>query len=257
MTVEDQPRAAPLPVSADVGIVAAMPIEVGFLTDRLEGVRRYEGASSTVIEGEHGGKLVAVIVGGPGRDAARAATNLLLDGHKPRWIVSAGFAGALDPELRRNDILLPNAILGPYGLRFQIDLKLEFPEDAPGRRILSGTLATVDALVRSARDKAALRERLHAEIVDMETSSVAEVCADRAVRFLSIRVVSDDASTELPAEFDQLMHQKGARQAGSALRAIWNRPSSLKDFWRLHSQGQEAADRLADVTLSAISRLPD
>jgi adenosylhomocysteine nucleosidase len=39
------------------------------------------------------------------------------------------------------------------------------------------------------------------------------------------------------------------------LRAIWHRPSSLKDFWTLHEHAQEAADRLAAFTAGAIERL--
>src|SRR3954466_15676790 len=82
---------APAPVPVDVGVVAAMSIEVGFLTDRLGKVRKYAGPGHTVIEGEAGGKLVALIVSGMGRASARRATGLLIDGHRPRWVVSAGF----------------------------------------------------------------------------------------------------------------------------------------------------------------------
>src|SRR5438874_13580364 len=99
---ETSPGVAPAPVAADVGVVAALGLEVGFLTDRLSKVRKYAGPRHKVIEGEAGGKLVAVIVGGAGRSLARRATGLLIDGHRPRWVVSAGFAGALDPALKRN-----------------------------------------------------------------------------------------------------------------------------------------------------------
>src|SRR4051794_30888723 len=98
----ERPGAAPAPVPVDVGVVAAMSLEVGFLVDRLSRVRKYAGPRHTVIEGECSGKVVALIVAGLGREAARVGAQLLLDGHRPRWIVSAGFAGALDPDLRRN-----------------------------------------------------------------------------------------------------------------------------------------------------------
>ena len=42
---------------------------------------------------------------------------------------------------------------------------------------------------------------------------------------------------------------------GAALRAVWNRPSRIKDFWALHEQAQEAADRLARFTVAALGRL--
>ena len=31
----------------------------------------------------------------------------LIDGHRPRSVVSAGFAGSLNPEIPRNTVLLP------------------------------------------------------------------------------------------------------------------------------------------------------
>ncbi|MGE3819694.1 MAG: nucleoside phosphorylase, partial [Isosphaeraceae bacterium] len=121
----DSPAPAPAPTAADVGIVAALEIEVGYLIDRLEGVRRYSGAAGTVVEGVHADKLVAVIVGGVGRVAARNATTTLLDGHRPRWIVSAGFAGALDPDLRRNDVLLPHEIVVADETGYRVDFTIE------------------------------------------------------------------------------------------------------------------------------------
>jgi adenosylhomocysteine nucleosidase len=117
-------------------------------------------------------------------------------------------------------------------------------------------LLTVDTIVRTAAEKAALRERYGADFVDLESSAVAEFCAERSVRYLSVRVVSDEAGKDLPREVVTLMTRSGSYQLGSALRAIWRRPSSLKDFLALHNHAQEAADRLADVTLAAVDRLP-
>jgi len=247
------PRPAPAPVHADVGIVAAMSIEVGFLTDRLTRVRKYAGPRHSVIEGEAGGKIVALIVGGMGRGPAAEATSVLIDGHRPRWVVSAGFAGALDPALQRYDAVLPGEVVTLEGGRFAVDAL-----DAPGRgpRTRGGRLVTVDAIVRTAAEKAALREKTGADLVDMETSAVAEVCRERAARFLAVRVVSDDAEAELPPEVATLMTRSGSYRVGAAFRAVWNRPSSLKDFWALHSQAQESADRLADVVLASLARLP-
>ena len=251
------PNAAPAPVRADVGVVAAMSVEVGFLTDRLTKVRKYAGPGHTVIEGEAGGKLVALIVSGMGRAAARRAAALLIDGHRPRWVVSAGFAGALDPALKRNDAVLPGEVIDLDGHRYAIGVGVPDDPAATGPRLKTGRLLTADAIVRTAAEKADLRSRHGADLVDMETSAVAALCAERRVRFLSVRVVSDEAAADLPREIATLMTRSGGYRVGAALRAIWNRPSSLKDFLALHGHAQEAADRLADVTLAAIVRLPD
>src|SRR3954454_11855258 len=115
-------RPAPAPVAVDIGIVAALSLEVGFLVDRLSKVRKYSGPKHTIVEGEVGGKLVALIVSGMGREAARTGTRLLLDGHRPRWLVSAGFAGALAPGLSRNAVVMANEVIDLDGHRYAIDV---------------------------------------------------------------------------------------------------------------------------------------
>jgi adenosylhomocysteine nucleosidase len=124
-----------------------------------------------------------------------------------------------------------------------------------GSRIRSGRLLTVDRIVRTAAEKAELRRRFEADLVDMETSGVAALCSERSVRFLSIRVISDEAQVDLPREVVALLTRSGSYRIGAALRALWHRPSSLKDFWALHEHAQEAADRLAQFVVAALERL--
>ncbi len=245
---------APPPAPADVGLVAALPIEVAPLLDALGSPRRYAGPRLTVVEGRCGGKLLAVVVAGPGRAAARRGAEHLLVGHHPRWLVSAGFAGALDPDLRRDDLVLATEVISPDGRRLAIDLSP--PEAGAGPRIVGGGLATVDAIVRTAAEKAALRRSTGAVAVDMETIAVAELCADRDCRFLSVRVISDDAHTDLPPEVLSVLGATGAYRLGAAMGALWKRPSSVKDLWRLREHAMSAADRLAAVLPGLLAQLP-
>jgi adenosylhomocysteine nucleosidase len=244
---------APAPTAVDVGVVAAMGVEVGFLTDRLTKVRKYSGPRHTVIEGECAGKLIAVIVAGLGRAAARRGAELLLDGHRPRVLISAGFAGALDPALARNSIVLADEILDLEDHRYAIDVLMS-PED-PAPRARCGKLLTVDRIIRTAAEKAELRARFGADMVDMESSGVAALCAERSIKLRSIRVISDEAGVDLPPEIATLMTKTGSYQVGAALRAIWNRPSRLKDLWVLNEHAHEAADRLAAFLVKEFERL--
>lgn len=244
---------APAPVAADVGIVAALGIEVGFLIDRLTNVRKYSGPHHSVVEGEYGGKLVALVVAGVGRHAARQGTQLLLDGHHPRWVFSVGFGGSLDPALGRNALVLPSEVLDLDGVRTTLEQPV--PPESIGLGTRSGRLLTVDQIIRTAAEKAELRARYDADLVDMETSAVAAVCEARKVRFLAMRVISDDATADLPPEVAALMTKPASYQVGAALRAIWRRPSRIKDFWALHEHAQEAADRLAVGVTRLVERL--
>ena len=117
-------------------------------------------------------------------------------------------------------------------------------------------LLTVDRVVLRSSEKDELHRATGADLVDMETSEVAALCAQRLVRFLSVRIISDDAQSELPREVASILNKSGSYQIGAALRAIWNRPSSLKDFWSLHGQAMESADRLAEFVAHCLARLP-
>ena len=243
---------APPPVPADVGLVVAMSIEVAPFLARLGNVRKYTSERHTVIEGELGGKVVAAIVTGPGRAAARRGTSLLLGGHRPNWVVSAGFGGALDLALKRDDILLGSEVVGPDGDRLRIDFKLGDDADS---RVRVGVIATVDAIVRSAAEKADLRARTGADVVDMESSAVAALCAERNIRFLPIRVVSDEAGVDLPPEVAAILGRSGGYRLGAALGAIWRRPSSVKDLWSLREHAVSAAAHLSRFLPGVIAQL--
>ena len=71
---------APPPITVNVGVVAALDVEVAALIKRLRDVRSYRtGTRFKVIEGESAGKVVAVIVAGTGRRSARRASRDSLD----------------------------------------------------------------------------------------------------------------------------------------------------------------------------------
>src|SRR5262249_18512449 len=137
-------RIAPPPVPADIGIVAALPIEVGYLIDSLRRLRKYHSATVTVIEGEYHKRIVALAIAGIGRPAARRAAEVLIAGHRPRWLISAGFAGALNPALARNDLVLPQEVIDQEGRRFPIVRPETLSVAMPCK---SGRLLTVDRII--------------------------------------------------------------------------------------------------------------
>ena len=122
-------------------------------------------------------------------------------------------------------------------------------------RHANGTLLTVDQVVLKASQKAELRAAFQADLVDMESSAVASVCRESLIRFLSIRVISDDAVTDLPREVASVLAHGGSYRVGAALRAVWQRPSSLKDFWGLYEHAIEASGRLAKFVSSCLDEL--
>ncbi len=252
MSVGTSPKAPP-PTPADVGVVAAMAMEVQPFLDRLTNVRKYAGPRFTVIEGMCGGKLVALVLTGMGRLRAQRGAEVLLDGHRPRWIISAGYGGALDLDLRRNEIVLPDEVVNVEGRRFAIGVSV--PTESRAQGVRSGRLLTVDEVFLKASKRAELRREYAADVVDMETSAVAALCEERNIRFLPVRVISDEAGVDLPPEILAIVGPTGGLRLGATVGALWKRPSSVKDLLVLRRHATEAADRLGNFLVGTIPRL--
>ncbi len=237
------------PGPADVGLLAALPIEIAPFLERLRDVRKYAARRHAVVEGALHGRIVALVVTGPGQQAAAAGASVLLAGHRPRLLISAGFAGALDSSHARNDIVLPERIQNEAGESLKIDTR-------PNLAGATGRLLTVDRIVRTAAEKAHIHQATGATLVDMESFAVARLASERAVPFLGIRVVSDDAQTDLPPELLTLVGPTGSYRIGAAVGAILKQPARLGAMLKLREHAQTAAGHLAKALAELIARLP-
>lgn len=240
----DSPPAADT-AHANIGIVCALKLELAEYLESCDRVRKYVGGEFTFRGGFTGPDWdirVVIVEAGSGGDRARRATQALIDAHTPTWIISAGFSGALHPDLKLGDIVLADAIVGGDREELQVDVKMSA---APDRGWHVGRVAIADDIVRAVAEKKALAERTGALAVDLESLAVARVCQETGTRFLCVRSISDDLSHDLPPEVMSVFGGTGSLRAGAIAGAIWNRPSSVKDMWRLRENAQRASERLA------------
>src|SRR5690606_3353970 len=112
------------PEICHVGLVFALSSESGGFVDRLAGLIKTEGFGFVAREGGLSGRRMLVIESGAGRERAAAATEALIQGHRPQWVMSTGFAGGLDERMKQGDILVANSIVDEAGQELKIDFKL-------------------------------------------------------------------------------------------------------------------------------------
>lgn len=240
----------------DGGVVFALESESGGLEDLLQETGRWQGDGFLAIAGRLQERRVVIVRSGAGQAAAAHATEALLDGHRPGWVISAGFAGALQPELKRYDLVLPEAVVRPDGQRWELSPPAEWLSQTALGLVQRGLLLSVDHLVSTPKEKHTLGEQYGALAVDMETFAVVEVCQRRGTPVMAVRILIDLLEEQLPPEVRGLLKQKSpAARLGAALGALWNRPSSLKDLYRLKEQALLASDRLARFLAWAIAEL--
>lgn len=237
---------AEAPGPCDVAVLFALGEESAGLEDLLENAVALSAAGLAVRLGVIGARRVAVARTGAGRARAAAATEAILDGHKPKLVISAGFAGGLAKELHRGDLLLADSVCLEKGEPMPLDLAAVPATLRDWPRLSVGRALTLDRVVRTPEEKQAMGAKFTAQAAEMETYAVAEVCRRRETPFLGVRVILDPADERLPPEVENLLDQRSAAgRAGAALGAIFNRPSSVKDLYRLKENALIASDHLA------------
>ncbi len=245
------------PEASDVAVVFALGIEAGGFLDRMDERIALRGGGFTIRLGTLAARRVAVVTSGAGAENAARATDAVLDGHSPKWVVSAGLAGGLRPDLCRYEVVLANHVVNAEGRQLQIDLSVDPAELEKHPGVHVGRVLSVAHPVRAPDEKAALGETHDALAVDMETFAVAETCRRRQARCLAVRVVYDPVDERLPPDVETLLAQPTmATRLGAAAAAVFRRPSSLKDLYQLRENALVASERLATFLAGVVEQLP-
>jgi adenosylhomocysteine nucleosidase len=74
---------------------------------------------------------------------------------------------------------------------------------------------------------------------------------------MAIRSISDDLSADLPPEILSMVGETGSVRLGAALGAIWKRPGSITEMWRLRELATTASERLAAFLVGVVRQLYD
>ncbi|RLS32282.1 MAG: hypothetical protein DWH79_07745 [Planctomycetota bacterium] len=236
-----------------LGIVFALDTEADAFASRVQGSKSLQGAEFSIHEGNLHGQPVAWVVCGAGMARAQRAARALCDGHQPLHVLSAGFAGGLDPSLPRGSLVTAAKALREG----ELPIELSRLAHMPGTTECPEGIVTVDAVVTTAAAKQALKAAIGARFVDMETYAVARVASGCGIPCLSLRVVSDAAGDELPADIARLVAPQSAmRRVGAALAAIGRKPTAAATLWRLWEHAVVDGRTLADGLEAVCRGLP-
>jgi len=242
-------------LSVDTGFIFALRQEAAGILDRLKHARTTRGDGWTFYTGEIDGISIAVILSGVGQKNAEEAAKKLIDIFGPKSICSAGYAGGLSSRLKQFNICVPEQVFRESDQE-ALDLSSPIPQKtSPTFGKL--TLITVNDVVETPEQKRMLHQRTGAEIVDMETFAVADVCRERKVPFFSFRIVLDTVEDQIPKDIAKILGSldKGvSRLSGTILGNIWSRPSVVLDFVSLKKRAFTAAERLAQFAIAELSR---
>ncbi len=244
------------PADIDVAIVFAMKSELTGLLDRMQDVVKVNAASFSLWRGQRNARRLILVASGVGQAAAARASEAIISAHHPKWIISAGLAGALQAPLAQSAFVLADRIVDESGDTIVVDTSAVVGSTLHRKDVHVGGLLTANRIIRLPAEKAKLGKAHDSLAVDMETFAVATIARQSSTHFLSVRVISDAVDEELPAFVDAWTSNKtAAGRAGVVVGSLWRRPSSIKQMMALSEQGLVAADRLADLLDEIIPQL--
>lgn len=205
---------------------------------------QFEGAA--VHTGIVGNAEVVATTTGIGTALATSATERLLDLAEFDRVMVVGIAGGVGPSVGIGDIVIPEVVIdGPSGNEYR-----PAPIDGPAPR---GSIVTSDDFIVDP-DKLARLIANGVIAVDMETGSVAAVCAQRGVPWSTVRAISDRAE-DGDEEMLALANADGTPNGKAIARYFARHPGRIPYMLKVGRGAMTAAKNAAATAAAACAQL--
>lgn len=174
-------------------------------------------------------------VTGMGRRNAAESIREAVAAVEPECVLTCGFAGGLNPELT----------LGAVVFDHDFDAGVEKPLLEIGA--VPATFHCSKRVAITAREKRELWETTGADVVEMESSVIRNLCHEWKIPSATIRVISDTAQDDLPLDFNALMTSDDRIHFGRLALAVLSSPRKIPQLIAFQRQTMTAARELGRV----------
>jgi adenosylhomocysteine nucleosidase len=196
---------------------------------------------------------VAIIVTGVGRKNAEKSLREFLATHSPELVLTCGFTGGLNPDLKLGDVIFEltdrrgelHEPLTEKGIGDSQSSSLREKLLAAGAK--PAKLFCADRIATTVAEKKKLRAETGADAVEMESEAIHAICRERGIPCATVRVISDTANEDLPLDFNQLSKPDMNLDYGKLAWAIARAPGKIGALLKLQKQTRFAAEQLADI----------
>ena len=168
----------------------ALPAESSEFLRRLDNKLCTGRNAIRIIRGTLDDREIEVLHTGVGEKVCRERVEKFLKNQQFEFLISAGFAGALNDQLHPGDLLLA---------RNFSTVDLTERQSFSSLPIHQADLLTLPALIDSSKERNEIARSTGAAAVDMETEFIARACAERGIPLLSLRVITDTPHEPFPA----------------------------------------------------------
>ena len=205
----------------NIGIIVAMGKELKLLLPLIENIKTLEIDGYTLYSGILNGHNVTVMQCGIGKVNAAVGAVTLLNKFNIDVVINTGVAGGADKSVHVMDVVFGESIAyhdvwcGPgtdYGVASKCpkyfksaDEYLNLVDFTKDASIRKGLICSGDKFIADIKEVEFIKSKFPETLaVDMESASIAQVCYQRNVDFLCVRVISDSpgASKNNIAQYD-------------------------------------------------------
>ncbi|MCE9553228.1 MAG: hypothetical protein K8T91_07595 [Planctomycetes bacterium] len=239
--------------NAHIGIVVPDHRAAVGVIDRLEGLLTIEADRAKVFEGGLAGRRVALVVCGPGSDAAAEATHVLIEGHHPGLLISAGFGTGLAINLAVGELLLAEQVVAEAG-----ELSTDGPNPSHDAKSLwrVGRLLSMSSIPQEIAQRLQLAEQYNVLAADTHAYSVLDVARQNSIPCTALCIIRQDCGQAADHDLELLRRKQSlTRKMGLLTGLALNRPGTLKTVWNEKEQDLIMADRLADGIAQLIAAM--
>ena len=169
-------------------------------------------------------------------------------------MLTCGFAGGLNPDLKLGDVVFeltdPEERV-PRALKLKRKLQTRQSSSLREKLLAAGAKPAkffcADRIATTVAEKKKLRAETGADAVEMESAAIHAVCRERGIPCATVRVISDTANEDLPLDFNALAKPDKNLDYGKLAWAIAKSPGKIGALLKLQKQTRFAAERLAEV----------
>jgi adenosylhomocysteine nucleosidase len=183
---------------------------------------------------------IKTLLSGMGRQNAERAVRKFLEANSPKSVLTCGFAGGLNPELKLGDVVF---------LTTQPALD-EALVRAGAKR---ASFFCAPRVVTTATEKAELWHKTGADAVEMESEVIHALCRERGISCATVRVISDTADEDLPLDFNELIRPDLSVDYPKLVWAVAKSPGKIGALLKLQKRSHPAAEKLAQVLVEILA----
>ena len=233
-------------------VTFALPAESSAFVRSLKNVKRDRATVCGDLEDhpplhtDHSRSLCVLHIGVGEKECENRLCNFLRK-TQPRLLIASGFCGGTSDDRHPGDLVIAANASNPELLR---KTKAILPGAIVGR------IYSAERIVDPAMDRYAIGREQGAIAIDMETETIARICAEKSIPMLGLRVVSDCPAAPFPAAPHILFDIE--KQRIDLLRLfgyIACNPASIIQLVGFSRQIRMAKAKLADALVAVLRAL--